>query len=270
MLSASFFLTGCLERSTTVGDRFSGSIIVATSPDNPRGAPRLDVPESMSSRVTLSDYRVGPGDGDSTSGSPSSTAESEAPSAGESGAPTSGADDAQGSSDDQDAEEPARIGTRASFTDLTAGQFSQLGDIVAGAFGDSSMSMDLTAKRSGDVVRFRGTADLTELVPGRDYVQFSVVFDGPVSATNGDQTGEYAVTWTPEPRKPSDFSADSTYADPATAAVGSWTWLLAIICVVVIAVIVRLAYVSRYRGPRPGRPRDGGRSTPSKRDPVSR
>ncbi|MBD1318114.1 LppM family (lipo)protein [Gordonia hankookensis] len=245
LMAAAPLLTGCLERSTTVGDRYSGTIVVATSPDNPRGAPKLDVPESMGSSVTLSDYSTRP-ESETTAAPGSSPTQSPA-SPGASAAPDNTADKVI-----------PRVGTRAVFTDLTAGQFSQLGDIVAASFGESAMSMDLSAKRSGDVVRFRGSADLTDLTPNRDFVELTVTFGGPVSATNGDQISDTTVTWTPEPRKPSDFSADATYPDPATAAVSSWSWFFALVCLAAVAIVGWLAYLKRDRSPRPGRPRRSG------------
>ncbi|MDY6811195.1 LppM family (lipo)protein [Gordonia mangrovi] len=243
-------LGGCLERSTTVGDRFSGTVIVATAPDNPRGTPQLDVPESMASRITLTDYSTVP--------------ESESATPDEDSAGGSSADGGDPAAEGTDEQIPY-VGTRAVFTDLTSGQFGQLGDIVAAAFGDSAMSMDLTAKRSDDVVRFRGNADLSDLTAGRDLVELTVVFGGPVTATNGEQIGERTVHWSPESGKPADFSADATYPDPATAAVSSWSWFVALLCLVVVALVVRLAFANRDRSPRPGRPRrnrkTGGGST---------
>ncbi|GAB90409.1 LppM family (lipo)protein [Gordonia rhizosphera] len=208
-------LTGCLERSTTVGDRYSGTVIVATSPDNPSGPPQFDIPESMAARVALSEYSVEPEGDDAVK----------------------------------------RVGTRAVFSDLTAGQFGQLGDIVAESFGESVMSMDLKTERSGDVVRFRGNADLTGLAPDRDFLQLTVTFGGPITATNGEQLADDTVRWTPEPRRPSNFSADATYPDPATAAVSSWSWFLALVCLIAVLAVARLAWSKRDRGPRPGRPR---------------
>lgn len=240
LLVAAPLMSGCLERSTTVGDRYSGTIVVATSPDNPHGAPKLDLPESMASLVSVTEYRATP--------TPSTTPGGPGPSGSTS---TTTTPRTPGNADDDRA---THVGTRATFSGLTSGQLSQLGDIVADSFGDTSVTMDLTAKRSGEVVRFRGSTDLTDLAPQRDYVQLTLTFAGPITATNGDQTGESSVTWTPEPGKPSDFSADATYPDPATAAVSSWSWFLAAICLIVVAVIVAIAYSSRHRGPRPGRP----------------
>ncbi|MFE0749548.1 LppM family (lipo)protein [Gordonia sp. NPDC058843] len=259
LVALSPLIAGCLERSTTVGDRYSGSVVVATTPDNPRGTPQLDLPESMVGQVSVTDYRQVPEQPDAPSSTPGDTAEPGSPASSE----TARNDDA-GAEGNPDEDDPAtRVGTRASFSDLTAGQFAQLGDIVADAYGDTSLTMDLTAKRSGEVVRFRGDADLSELVPARDYVQLTVTFGGPVTATNGEQVGESTVTWTPAPGEPSDFSADATYPDPATAAVSSWSWFVALLCVVVVLVIVRIAYAKRHRGPRPGRPVPGKTAPPT-------
>ncbi|MGV9671954.1 MULTISPECIES: LppM family (lipo)protein [unclassified Gordonia (in: high G+C Gram-positive bacteria)] len=234
LMLAAPLMSGCLERSTTVGDRFAGSVIVATSPDNPRGAPQFDIPESMRRDIAITDYRETP-----------STSASAQPG----GGTTEGDDTA------------TRVGSRATFSNLTAGQLSQLGDIVADSFGDTPMTMELSAKRSGDVVRFRGTADLTGLVANRDYVKLTMSFAGPVTATNGDQSSDTSVSWTPEPGKPSDFTAEATYADPATAAFGGWTILMVLICLAVVLVVARLAYVSRDRSPRPGRPAETAKTS---------
>lgn len=214
LLAMSSLLSGCMTRSTTVGDRFAGEIIVATSPDNPRGAPHLDIPQSMSSHVTVTDYKE----------------------------------------TDKTGEQTLRIGTRAYYSDLTAGQFGQLADIIAGAFDNSSMSMDISGKRSGDVVRMRGTADLSDLVAQRDQIRFTVSFSGPVVATNGEQTGQQTVSWNLPIGKSSTLNADAEYPDPATAAVSSWAWLLAVICIVVVALVLLVAYRNRDRAPRPGAP----------------
>ncbi|MFT4044782.1 MAG: DUF3153 domain-containing protein [Gordonia sp. (in: high G+C Gram-positive bacteria)] len=241
-------LSGCLTRSTTVGDRYSGTAIVASSTDNPRGAPKLDIPDSMTSHVSLSDYRSGAATGSGASpAAPSPTA---------SPAPTP---DAGGQGSTQE-------GTRATFSDLTAGQLNQLGEIIANSFGDSAMTMNLTATRSGDVVRMRGTADLSSLIAGRDYVKLTLGFAGPITATNGQQDSDTSVTWIPDAGKAADFTADAAYADPATAAFPGWTWLMAILCALAVLATLILAYLTRDQSPRPGRPR-ANTPTPPRRAP---
>ncbi|RPA63446.1 DUF3153 domain-containing protein [Gordonia oryzae] len=269
LLIAAPLMSGCLQRSTTVGDRFAGSVIVATSPDNPRGAPKFDIPESMAGTIAVSDYRAStstqtsgapssaqPGDTDQPGSSPFGSSPSQStPSDSTQAAPTP--QEQSGDSND----DATLVGSRATFSNLTGGQLSQLGDIIANAFGDTTMTMDLSAKRTGSVVRFRGSTDLTGLIPKRDYVRFTISFAGPITATNGDQNTNTAVSWTPEPGKSADFTAESTYADPSTAAFGGWTWLMVLICAAVVLVVIRLAYVSRDRSPRPGRPAAAGKKT---------
>lgn len=243
LIGAVPLLSGCLQRSTSVGDRFSGTVVVATSPDNPRGAPQLDIPESMSSLISVSEYSTVPSSGSVTAPVPTTAGQSDASSV-------------PGAS----AQAPPRIGTQATFSELTPGQLSQLGDIIGDSFGDSfgdsAVSMTLTGKRSGDVVRFNGTTDLTNLDPNRDLVELTVTFDGPVTAApEQSQIGDKTVVWKPVPGQSEQFVAEAKYADPATAAVSSWSWFVALLCLITVAIVARLAYVKRDRSPRPGRPR---------------
>lgn len=226
-------LGGCLTRSTTVGDRFSGEIIVATSSDNPNGVPRLDIPQSMSERVTLSDFTgtIGP-DGSVTT--------------------KSGKDSAPG----QPQKGPTKTGTRAVYSDLTAGQFSQLGDIIAASFIGTGAAMDLSTKRSGDAVRMTGTADFSDLVDGRDVVYFLVTFAGDIGGTNGIQQGDRSAAWVVPIGKSSDLNADARYPDPASAALPSWSYFVAFLCLLAVGVVVWYARREHQTDttPRPGAP----------------
>lgn len=162
------------------------------------------------------------------------------------------------------------IGTRATFTEATLGQFTQLGELVDDAYPDTSVTMDLSTQRRGEVVSFRGTADLQGLAPGRDYVEFSVQFAGPISATNGQQDGDDAVSWKPEIGKASPMTAEARYEEPGTAAFTGWTGLMAGIALAVTVIVVALAWVNRDQSPRPGaparRPNDGAPRWPTTSD----
>ncbi|HMS75661.1 LppM family (lipo)protein [Gordonia sp. (in: high G+C Gram-positive bacteria)] len=230
LLMCSPLLAGCLKRSTTVGDRFSGSIVAASSPDNPAGTPQIDVPDSMTDQVSVSEFSQDP---------------------------KQNADSPKGNGTDADKNPAARLrlaGTKASFVDLTMGQLAQLGDMIADSFGDIGISVDLSATRRDGIVRFRGTADLTGLLPNRDYLELNLTFGGPISATNGEQLSDNSVTWSPTVGEGADFTADAEYSDPATAALPSWSVFFGLICLIAVGAVVLLAYRSRSTAPRPGKP----------------
>jgi len=154
------------------------------------------------------------------------------------------------------------IGTRATYTEATLGQFAQLGDLVDNAYPDAPVTMDLLAQRSGDAVTFRGTADLQGLDPDNDYVEFSIQFAGPITATNGQQDGEDAASWKPEIGKATPMTAEAQYPEPGSAAFAGWTGLMAGIALAVAVVVVALAWVSRDQSPRPGAPQKRSHDAP--------
>ncbi len=210
-------LSGCLTSSRHVGDQFSGFVLVAASPNVGPAAPTFDVPASLVDSTAVTPY---PGDG-----------AADRPSGGNPTAIT------------------GKVGSRLTFTNLTTGQFSQLGDIISSAL-DAGATVDLGATRSGDIVRLRGGAALTGLTPQSYYLSLTVEFGGPVVATNGTQAGDAAVTWVPEPGQNDEFIADARYPDPATAALPSWTTFVALLCLGIAAAVGALAYYSRDRSPR--------------------
>lgn len=223
-------LSGCLTKSTTVGDQFSGRVIVATSPDSGPTTPAFDIPASLSGQVWAADF----------------------PSKDTAPAPTATKDENE---DEEDASAPTaegKSGAQLSFDQLSTGQFGQLGAIIAGALPDPTATVDMKVTRSGDFVRLRGTTALAELDPTTSYVAITVDFAGPVVATNGQQSGDSTVTWIVSPGQTTEFNADAEYPDPATAAVPSWTWFMLLLCAAVVAFIAVAAYKNRDNSPRPG------------------
>ncbi len=146
------------------------------------------------------------------------------------------------------------VGTRIVYKALPVGQFNQLGDLLLEAYPDRAVSLQLTTKRSGDVVRLRGNADLSSLTPGQDLLELTVQFAGGISATNGTQSADDTATWKPEAGKVSDLTAEATYSDPGTATFADWTWVLAGLTLAVILVVAGLAYRARDSSPRPAAP----------------
>lgn len=218
LLAASASLTSCMERSSYVGDRLWGDLIVAQKSSGDangatgtsNGVPRIEVPQSMAGNVVAEDY------------------------------------DADGFR-----------GTRITYSALPVGVFNQLGDLLLEAYPNSSVSMQLSTKRSGDVVRLRASADLTPLTAGKDLIVMTVRFAGSISATNGQQTADDTVRWTPQPGTTADLSAEADYPDPGTAAFDDWTWLLIGITLAVVLIVGGIAYLARDSSPRVGAtPRD--------------
>lgn len=146
------------------------------------------------------------------------------------------------------------VGTEISYTAVTFGQFSQLSDMIVEAFPNDSISVDLAANRSGNAVMFQGTADLTQLKPGEDYVEFAVQFSSNVAASNGTQDNNDTVTWKPAPGKATTMTAESHYGDPSTAGFGGWTFLMVAIALAAVVIVVALARVMRDQTPRYGAP----------------
>ncbi|ALG85154.1 LppM family (lipo)protein [Gordonia phthalatica] len=223
-------LSGCLTKSTTVGDQFSGSVIIATSPDKHPQKPTFDIPASLSGQVWTTDYPEQTEGATSAAPAPTST-------------PPSG--EAQPSPD-------GKTGSELSFDRLSAGQFGQLGDIIAAALPDSSATVDLRSTRSGDIVRFRGSASLVDMENDSVYLSISITFGGDVVATNGRRIGDSTVVWTPRAAQNVEMQADAEYADPATAAVPSWSWFMVVLCAIIVAMVAYVAYQNRDRSPRPG------------------
>ncbi|WP_344784303.1 LppM family (lipo)protein [Gordonia caeni] len=215
-------LSGCMTRSEHVGDQFSGFVVVAATPEASPAAPTFDVPASMSGSVSVTPF-------------PNEWTSRDA--------------------EDEQTSTTGKVGSRMTYTDLTAGQFSQLGEIISSAL-DSGATVDLNATRSGDIVRLRGGAALTALPPNTYYLSITVDFDGPVVATNGNLAGDSSVTWVPEPEQNAEFNADAEYPDPATAALPGWTWFVVLLCLAIVAVVAATAYRLRDKTPRYTPPAD--------------
>lgn len=210
-------LSGCMTRSEHVGDQFSGFVVVAASPNVGPAAPTFDVPASMAGSVSVTPY---PGDDSAdrpTGGNPNAIT--------------------------------GKSGSRLTFTNLTGGQFAQLGDIISSAL-DAGATVDLGATRSGEIVRLRGGAALTGLTPQTYYLSITVEFGGPVVATNGSLAGDSAVTWVPEPGQNDELNADAQYPDPATAALPGWTTFVVLLCLGIVVAVGALAYSVRDRSAR--------------------
>ncbi|MGH3523292.1 MAG: LppM family (lipo)protein, partial [Mycobacterium sp.] len=74
------------------------------------------------------------------------------------------------------------VGSQAVFSDLTFAELPELANMSPDAQG-----VNLTLRRSGDLVILEGRADLTSLTDPNADVELTVAFPGAVTSTNGER-----------------------------------------------------------------------------------
>jgi hypothetical protein len=99
-------------------------------------------------------------------------------------------------------------GTRLTFDNLT---FTQLARLIS-AGTDQSSQFQLTFQRTGDLVNFAGSADLTQVSTQGAQVQLKISFPGDVLQTDGTNNAN-TVTWTLTPGQVDAFSATAEYTN---------------------------------------------------------
>ena len=86
--------------------------------------------------------------------------------------------------------------------------------------------MNLSLRRSGNVVVLEGRADLTSVTDPDADVQLTIAFPGVVTSTNGDRVDSNAVSWKLKPGVVSTMTAQAHYTDPNTRSfTGAGIWL---------------------------------------------
>ncbi|BBY53303.1 protein LppM [Mycolicibacillus koreensis] len=149
------------------------------------------------------------------------------------------------------------VGSQAVFSDLTFGELPQLAGMNPDAAG-----MNLTLRRSGDLVILEGRVDLTGLqdseAPGASEadIRLTVTFPGEVVSTDGKRLTAEMVEWNPAPGVVSTMSAQARYTDPSTRSfIRAATWL-GLGAFAVAALVALLAWQVRDRSPAVGAPVD--------------
>ena len=147
------------------------------------------------------------------------------------------------------------VGSQAVFSDLTFAELPQLANMNSNAAG-----VNLTLRRSGNLVILEGRADLTALSDPDADVELTIAFPGVVTSTNGDRTDPDAVSWKLKPGVVSTMNAQARYTDPNTRSfTGAGIWL-AIASFAAAGVVALLAWLSRDRSERLTAERDQKRS----------
>jgi hypothetical protein len=143
------------------------------------------------------------------------------------------------------------VGSQAVFSDLTFSELPQLAHMNSDAAG-----VNLSLRRSGNVVILDGRADLTSLTDPEADVELTISFPGPVTSTNGDRIEPDAVQWKLKPGVVSTMTAQARYTDPNTRSfTGAGIWL-GIGSLAAAGVVALLAWISRDRSERITAPRE--------------
>lgn len=139
------------------------------------------------------------------------------------------------------------VGTQAVFSDLTFGELPQLANM-----NPESAGVDLSLRRSGNLVILDGRVDLTSLNDPAAEVVLSITFPGEVTSTNGDRIAGDSVQWKLQPGVVSTMNAQARYTDPSTSAFTSAAIRIGLGSLLVAALIAWLAWQGRDRSPRVG------------------
>jgi len=143
------------------------------------------------------------------------------------------------------------VGSQAVFSDLTFAEMPQLANMNSEAAG-----VNVSLRRSGNLVILEGRADLTSLSDPDADVELTVAFPGVITSTNGDRVEQDVVSWKLKPGVVSTMTAQARYTDPNTRSfTGAGVWL-GIASFAAAGVVAALAWFSRDRSPRMTAPRD--------------
>lgn len=145
-------------------------------------------------------------------------------------------------------QEDGYVGTQARFNDLTFGEVAQLGQLS----DQTSGTMQISLRRSGDVVTLDGTVDLENVPAQNADVQFKVIFPTRVGTTNGTREGDSIVAWRLPAGEVSTLRAEVRYPDPNTRGLAGWAGIVGGVSLGVAVIVGALAWMARSREPRAG------------------
>ena len=143
------------------------------------------------------------------------------------------------------------VGSEAVFSDLTFAELPELAHMNSDAQG-----VNLSLRRSGDLVILEGRADLTSLADPDADVELTVAFPGAVTSTNGERMDPNTVLWKLKGGMVSTMTAQARYTDPSTRSFRGAALWLGLASLVVAGLIAGLAWYSRDRSPRIAEPSD--------------
>lgn len=135
-----------------------------------------------------------------------------------------------------------RSGSELSFHDLSFAEVEQLAAALSPA--DSRYRFQL--HRSGSLVIFDATADLTPLADTDSGIDVKLSAPGEITTTNGEESAG-TVTWSLEPGEVTELSATFQFADAAGMDWVGWALLLGTGTLLIAAVVGLLALRGHFR-----------------------
>ncbi|MER5388845.1 DUF3153 domain-containing protein [Saccharopolyspora sp. NPDC002686] len=135
-----------------------------------------------------------------------------------------------------------RVGSRLSFHDLT---FQEVQELAAG-LSQSDSRYQLKLSRSGSLVIFDGSVDLTPLADTDSAVDLKLSAPGEITNTNGQESAG-TVSWTLQPGAVTEMSAIYQFSNSAGADWVGWAVLVVVLTFVAAALVAVLALRNHLR-----------------------
>lgn len=135
-----------------------------------------------------------------------------------------------------------RVGSRLSFHDLSFAEVEEL----AGALSQSDSRYRLDLSRSGSLVIFDGSVDLTPLADTDSAVDLKVSAPGEITNTNGQESAG-TVSWTLEPGTVTQLSAIYQYSNASGGDWIGWALLVGALTLVAATLVAALALRTHLR-----------------------
>lgn len=138
------------------------------------------------------------------------------------------------------------VGTQAYFSGLSFADVGQLGAM----YGQTGAALQLSLRRTGDLVSLDGRVDLDDVPAQGTDVQFTIAFPARVATTNGVRDGDSTVTWKLPAGDVTTLRAEVRYTDPGTRSFAGWAGMAAGVAVAVAVIVGVLAWSNRNRATR--------------------
>jgi hypothetical protein len=139
-------------------------------------------------------------------------------------------------------EQDGRVGSHLSFHDLSLQEVEQLAE----ALSPSDSRYRLKLSRSGSLVIFEGSADLTPLADTDSGVELKISAPGEITNTNGEESAG-TVTWVLQPGEVSELSATYQFSNSTGMDWVGWALLVGALTFAAAVLVALLALHAHVR-----------------------